>query len=118
MKTHRLLYVKWRGIDMRCTLEQVKSIPQSDIYVDIRAVDWSATGIEHCGCIVHEHLPDVIQATINPKDTSLEFRSAIPHRHVDIWNYHKHSMRERWMECVTKLIDKIAHSNIQQHKVF
>ena len=118
MKTIRLSYIKWQGIDMRCTLEQVKSIPQSDIYVDIRAVDWSATGIEHCGCIVHEHLPDVIQATISPKDTSLQFRSAIPHRHKDIWTYHKLSMGDEWTGCVLKLIDKIAYSNIQQHKLF
>ena len=117
MKIHRLLYVKWQGIDMRCTLKQVKSIPQSDIYVDIRGVDWS-NAKEYCGCIVHEHLPDVIQATISPKDTSLQFRSAIPHRHKDIWTYHKLSMRDEWTGCVLKLIDKIAYSNIQQHKLF
>mgnify|MGYP003109870741 FL=1 len=118
MKIHRLLYMTWQGIDMRCTLEQIKSIPQSDIFVDVRAVSWSATGIEYCGCIIHEHLPDVIQARISPKDTSLEFRSAIPHRHVDIWKYHKLSMRDEWTGCVLKLIDKIAYSNIQQHKLF
>lgn len=115
---NRLVYVKWRGIDMRCTLEQVKSIPQSDIYVDIRAVRWGATGIEFCGCIVHEHLPAVIQATISPKNTSLQFRDAIPHRHKDIWDYHKKSMRNEWVDCITKLIDKIAYSNIEQHKLF
>jgi hypothetical protein len=118
MKIHRIVYVTWQGIDMRCTLEQVMSIPKSNIYVDIRAVSWSYTGIQHCGCIVHEHLPDVIHAKITPKETSLEFRNAIPHRHRDIWHYHKQSMRDEWSNCIAKLIDKIAHANVEQHTLF
>ena len=67
MKIHRLVYVKWRGIDLRCKLEQTKSMLQglsewSDIYIDVWGVRWGATGIEFCGCIGHEHLQYVVRA--------------------------------------------------------
>ena len=122
MKIHRLVYVKWRGIDLRCKLEQTKSMLQglsewSDIYIDVWGVRWGATGIEFCGCIGHEHLPDVVRAMIHSKDTSLQFRSAIPHRHKDIWAYHKQSIRDEWTNNIIKVLDKIADSNIQQMQI-
>tara|TARA_E500000331_G_scaffold356510_1_gene415067 strand:+ start:885 stop:1241 length:357 start_codon:yes stop_codon:yes gene_type:complete len=116
MKTHRLLYVKWQGIDMRCTLEQVKSIPQSDISVDIRAVDWSNTGIEFCGCIVHEQLPDVIHMVIPSTESTLSYIS-VPLNHVKHYFGHKKIMREEWKKLILNEIDSIANSHIQQMQI-
>ena len=116
MKIHRIVYVNWRGIAMRCTLEQVKSIPQSEIYVDIRAVSWSMTGIETCGCIVHEQLPDVIQTVIPANETTLSYMS-VPLNHVKHYFGHKKVMREEWSKIILDNINTIANSHIQQIQI-
>ena len=101
---------------MRCTLEQVKSIPQSDIYIDIRAVSWSMTGIETCGCIVHEQLPDVIHAVIPSTETTLSYMS-VPLNHVKHYFGHKKIMRDEWTKLILNEIDSIANSYIQQMQI-
>jgi hypothetical protein len=101
---------------MRCTLEQVLSIPESNIYVDIRAVDWGATGIEFCGCIVHEQLPAVIHTMIDHKDTTLLYVS-VPTNHVKHYFAHKSVMRKEWAYIIEKKITDVANSNIQQMKL-
>lgn len=116
MKIHRIVYVKWRGIAMRCTLEQTKSIPQSDIYVDVRAVSWSMTGEEFCGCIVHEHLPDTVHLMIPATDTTLSYIS-VPLNHVNHYYGHKKVMREEWSKLILDKIDVVANSNIQQMQI-
>ena len=116
MKTIRLVYIIWRGINMRCTLTQIKSIPQSDIDVDIRGVKWGDTGIEFCGCIGHEHLPDVIQTTIPSDKTTLSYIN-VPLNHKKFYYGHKHVMRDEWEDVLLELVNETACSNIQQIKM-
>lgn len=101
---------------MRCTLTQVKSIPQSDIDVDIWGVRWGATGMEFCGCIGHNNLPDVIKTTIPSDKTTLSYIH-VPLNHKRFYYGHKHVMREEWQEVLLELVNEIANSNIQQMQI-
>lgn len=102
---------------MRCTLTQVKSIPQSDIEVDIWGVRWGATGMEFCGCIGHNDLPDVIKTTIPSYKTTLSYIS-VPLNHVNHYFAHKKVMREEWQDILLELVNETAYSNIEQHTLF
>lgn len=117
MKTIRIVYIIWRGINMRCTLTQVKSIPQSDIEVDIWGVRWGATGMEFCGCIGHNDLPDVIKTTIPSNKTTLSYIN-VPLNHVNHYFAHKNVMREEWQDILLELVNETACSNIKQHTLF
>ena len=116
MKTIRVVYIHWHHINMRCTLTQTKSIPESDINVDIRAVDWSDTGLEFCGCIVHEQLPDVIQATIPSDKTTLSYIH-VPLNHKKFYYGHKRVMREEWRYLLVDIVNEIANSHIRQMQI-
>lgn len=102
---------------MRCTLTQVKSIPQSDIDVDIWGVRWGATGMEFCGCIGHNDLPDVIKTTIPSNKTTLSYIN-VPLNHVNHYFAHKNVMREEWQDILLELVNETACSNIKQHTLF
>ncbi len=117
MKTIRIVYITWRGIEMRCTLTQVKSIPQSDIDVDIRAVNFSDSGLEFCGCIIHDNLPNVIQTTIPANKTTL-LHMSVPINHEKFYFAHKKVMREEWRDVLLELVNDTACSNIEQHTLF
>ena len=101
---------------MRGTLTQVESIPQSDIDVDIRAVTWSETGIEFCGCIVHDQLPDVIQTTIPSDKTTLLYIN-VPLNHRKFYFGHKHVMREERQDLLLDIVNETANSHIQQMQI-
>ena len=116
MKTIRLVYIIWRGINMRCTLTQIESIPQSDIDVNIQSVTWSETGIEFCGYIVHEQLPDVIQTTIPSNKTTLSYIN-MPLNHRKFYFGHKHVMREEWEDLLLDIVNETANSHIQQIEI-
>lgn len=117
MKTIRIVYLKWNGIDMRCTLEQCLSIPCSEIYIDIRAVSWSDTGHEFCGCIVHDNLPAVVQGVLPSNRTVLQYTN-VPINHVKHYFGHKKVMRDEWASALKEHLSAVAHSNIEQHTLF
>jgi len=133
MNTIRLVYFKWKELDLVATMRQSKSIPASDILIDIQAVSWGETGLEFRGCICHEDIPSrvishddtykpfggcVWEYKVSPKETTLEFRYAIPHKYPDIWSRHKQSMRDEWVKTAKSILDQIVHENQQQHTLF
>ena len=133
MKTIRLVYFKWNGMDLVATMKQVKSYPYSDVLVDIQAVSWGMTGIEFRGCICHEDIPSTVishdetykpfggsvwEYKVSPKQTCLYFRDAIPHKYPDIWSRHKQAMRDEWAKIATDILNKIVYDNRQQHTLF
>ena len=120
-------------MDLVATMRQIKSYPYSDILVDIQAVSWGATGVEFRGCICHEDIPSTVisdidgyepfggsvwEYKVSPKQTSLYFRSAIPHRYQEVWNAHKQAMRDEWAKIAADILNKIVYDNRQQHTLF
>jgi len=133
MNTIRIVYFKWKGLDLVATMRQAKSIPASDIFIDIQAVSWGETGLEFRGCICHEDIPSTIisndndykpfggcvwEYKVSPKQTTLSFRYAIPHKYEDIWSRHKQSMRDEWVAVASTVLNDIVYNNREQHTLF